>query len=189
MSWWGMTIPGSAEPGSAGRLGLCPKEDHGLSPQQSPRRFSAPGEPQGGFENIRAYFRQAHTCGTFAAPSAGYGREYFRCVRHHAGLVFGADEQHTVTFGSKPERGKDLPGYAEIGIAEVRPFFHLGQRQSDPAKVFFGHDPCPEKQGTVYQRRYACRRHRGPQAGSELTFAQHHPGLLSTATERIQEAL
>jgi hypothetical protein len=96
--------------------------------------FAAPGDSKGGFENVGGDFGETHAGGTFFAPAAWDWGEDFGGVLDHAGLLIRCEQEDAVALMLESEGGEDFSGDAEVGVAEMRAFGGLGQRECDAAK-------------------------------------------------------
>jgi hypothetical protein len=96
--------------------------------------FAAPGNAQGGFENVSGNFCEGDASGAFFAPAAGNWGEDFRRVLDHAGLLVAGEEEDAVALMFESEGCEDFAGDAEIGVAEVRAFGGFGERERDAAE-------------------------------------------------------
>ena len=72
-------------------------------------------------------FFEENSRGAFFAPATWNGREDFRRVLDHAGLLIGGEKEDSVALMLERESGEDFSGDAKVGLAEVRAFGSFGE--------------------------------------------------------------
>jgi hypothetical protein len=96
--------------------------------------FAAPGYAEGGFEDVGGNLCEGDAGGAFFAPAAWNWGEDLRGVLDHASLLIGREQEDSEALMLECERGEDLAGNAEIGVAEMGAFSGFGKRECDAAK-------------------------------------------------------